>query len=531
MFSELYIKRRVSILKPTSIKKVSLLLTMLLLVSVMSPILAFAGAFFKDVNYSSNGNVTGQVYFGTNVSDSVYVAVYGDNNRYFTTTTATYNTYNNGYYYYNFNFNVTDATYNPLLLKAFVSNILWGTSDSVYRAASNSPGVGFFIPVSNQLDGTSGTISEFTLKDALSKSLNVEVKIKDTLAIPAAALLDAAKKSGATLKIVGDNGSYELPLSVLKLDDMAKAVGVDLKDLKINISITKLSGSAATAVVDAAKAVGGAALSDAVDFAIVAEGKGKKVAIDSFGSTYVKRTIKTNKAASKTATVALYNPATKALSYVPSVMADTYADFQRTGNSVYVVVENSAKFNDVTSHWAKTDIELLASKLVVDGTGAGKFEADRAITRAEFAALAVKALGLSVSSVVYNTYFSDVAASDWSAGYVAAAKTAGLVDGYEDGTFQGDKVITREELSALVVRALKFAGVDTSITAAKQSTALAKFADSDDIVWAQKEVASAINLGIVNGKTDTTLEVASDATRAESATMLKRLLTKAGFIK
>jgi len=507
-------------------KKLSGILAFVLLATMILPVAAFgAGGFNNDGTIGTN--VNGSVYADVYYNEGVSISVYAPDGTFLGVTKAMYDSVTGGTYKYRYS-TATGATYNWVNLLAY-----FGATDAVYKAVykpSNNVFFGGGFASNNEINATNGTISASQVKDAVENGK--VVKIADKLAIPADALAEAAKKAGAKLVISGDNGSIELPLSVLKLEELAKQLGVDLKDLKINISITKLSGAEATAVTDAAKTVGAAALSDAVDFAIVAEGKdGKKVAIDSFGSTYVKRTIKTNKAATKTATVALYNPASKALSFVPSVVADTYADFKRTGNSVYVVVENAASFNDVAGHWAKSDIELLASKLVVDGTGAGKFEADRAITRAEFAALAVKALGLNVASVVSNTYFSDVATSDWSAGYVAAAKTAGLVDGYEDGTFQGDKEITREELSALVVRALKFAGVDTSLTAAQQSAALAKFSDSDEIVWGEKEVAAAIHLGIVNGKTDTTLETASDATRAESATMLKRLLTKAGFIK
>lgn len=511
---------------------------------MLSPVLAFAGVWFKDVQYK-DGSVTGSVY--TSVYDDVYsvtLNVYDPNKNFIrsvlldtyaasTVNGATYNVWTLPA----MNVGVHGSVYLSYATTYKTGNVLETVTDTTYSPFTHSTtpstpiGGGYIPPTtpgSTSIDATSGVISEANVKDALAN--DKEIKIKETLAIPAAALVGA--KIGAILTITGDNGTYQLPVSVLKLDDLAKALGVELKDLKIHVSIAKLTGTAASAVADAVKSAGGTALSEAVDFTLVAEGKdGKKLAIDSFGSTYVKRSLKMSKPASKIATVAMFDPATKALSFVPSKVSTASAEFQRTGNSVYIVVENAVSFSDVTSHWAKSDIELLASKFVVNGTGNGKFEADRDITRAEFAALAVKALGLNVPTVVSNTYFSDVAKTDWYAGYVVAAREAGLVNGYEDGTFKAEQSISREELSALVVRALKFAGVDTAITASEQAAALAKYTDSGDIVWAKAEVAAAIELGIVRGKTSTSLDINASATRAESATMLKRLLSQAGFIE
>ncbi|WP_084160392.1 S-layer homology domain-containing protein [Paenibacillus alginolyticus] len=48
--------------------------------------------------------------------------------------------------------------------------------------------------------------------------------------------------------------------------------------------------------------------------------------------------------------------------------------------------------------------------------------------------------------------------------------------------------------------------------------------------WRLAEIAAAINAGIINGETDITIGPDMNATRAESATMLKCFLSKAGFI-
>ncbi|MEF3304499.1 S-layer homology domain-containing protein [Paenibacillus sp. GYB003] len=376
---------------------------------------------------------------------------------------------------------------------------------------------------------TNGQVDATTLKNAFANKAEVTLVVKgETVTIPVSALVDAAKKSGSTLIIKGDNGTYVLPLSLFNLDALAKELGVAVGDLKITVSIKKLSSDAAKPVTDAVAAIGGKVIAESVDFSITIEGKdGKKVSFNSFND-YVKRSIPLKSKPGKNATVVLYNPDTKTLSFVPSSLSDTTAEFYRTGNSVYTVVEYSKTFSDIADHWAKDEIELLAGKLIVDGVTSTTFQADRNITRAEFAALVVRSLGLT--PVAGGAKFSDVKSSDWFAGTVGAAVYAGIVNGYEDGTFRPQAQITREELAAMVVRAYEFADGKVAIDQASITKALSKFSDSDNIVWGQREVAIALSTGLVNGMTDTTLETDSQATRAQAATMLKRFLSKVGFI-
>lgn len=82
----------------------------------------------------------------------------------------------------------------------------------------------------------------------------------------------------------------------------------------------------------------------------------------------------------------------------------------------------------------------------------------------------------------------------------------------------------------MMVRALAFAGIDTGVSQAKQNEALAGFKDANAIGWAKAEVAAALQAGLMNGMTSDTIDPGSAATRAQSAVLLKRFLSKAGFI-
>jgi hypothetical protein len=64
-------------------------------------------------------------------------------------------------------------------------------------------------------------------------------------------------------------------------------------------------------------------------------------------------------------------------------------------------------------------------------------------------------LGLASSALAANDVsFSDVPTNHWAYGAVAKLANAGLIDGYSDGTFRGDKPITRYEFAILITRTM-----------------------------------------------------------------------------
>ncbi|MFD0680627.1 MULTISPECIES: S-layer homology domain-containing protein [unclassified Paenibacillus] len=202
----------------------------------------------------------------------------------------------------------------------------------------------------------------------------------------------------------------------------------------------------------------------------------------------------------------------------------TGVTIKRPGNSIYAIVESGKTFADLNGHWAKSDIDLLASKLVVDGTTATSFAPQSPITRAEFATLLTRALGLNEGN---STAYSDVSANDWYAGSVSAASKAGLVAGFEDGSFRPSANITREQMAVMVSRAIGLAGKKVD----SDAKALAVFTDSKAInSWASSAVAQSVNAGIINGKSADAFMPNEHASRAEAAVMLKRLLQFVEFM-
>ncbi|KRF04508.1 hypothetical protein ASG89_21935 [Paenibacillus sp. Soil766] len=378
-----------------------------------------------------------------------------------------------------------------------------------------------------------GNVDSSILKAALSTASNVTISTSGTsISMPAAALSDASK-AGGSVTVTSGTWSYTLPLAVLTLDALAKDLGVSTADLTIKITVQKPTGDSVKFVTAAASRTGLTIFADPIDFRVEAVSKDGKSETVAFGKTYVSRTVILSVIQDFSKfTGVMYDETTKTLVFVPTFFetknGSTIATFKRNGNSIYTVVQNNKTFDDIQNHWAKADIELLANKLIVDGVSSHTFDADRSISRAEFAALVVRALGLT-SSVASNG-FKDVASTAWYAQAVATAVNAGLVNGYEDGAFRPDASITREELTAMMIRAINYTGTTTAVSADEQSTLLGQYQDAKSINWAQAEMAAAVQAGLISGMTDATIDPSGQATRAQAVTMLKRMLTAVKFI-
>lgn len=155
--------------------------------------------------------------------------------------------------------------------------------------------------------------------------------------------------------------------------------------------------------------------SDIVKFEITCTSVDKTVSVRKFNG-YVERTVAIPNGIdpSKITTGILLN-GDGTFSHVPTqivVMGGKYyAKINSLTNSTYSVIYNPVTFADVANHWAKTSINDMGSRMVVTGVGSNSYEPDRSITRAEFAAVVVRALGLQKGMT--ESAFGDVSLTDW----------------------------------------------------------------------------------------------------------------------
>lgn len=108
-------------------------------------------------------------------------------------------------------------------------------------------------------------------------------------------------------------------------------------------------------------------------------------------------------------------------------------------------------FGDVSAdHWANKYISFAQAEGIINGyeneDGTYSFNPDAPVTRAEFSAMIVRFKNISQQS---ESRFEDVA-GHWAEGYIAALVDAGIIGGYEDGTFRPDRTINRAEATKIV---------------------------------------------------------------------------------
>lgn len=178
-------------------------------------------------------------------------------------------------------------------------------------------------------------------------------------------------------------------------------------------------------------------------------------------------------------------------------------------------------FTDIAGHWAQQDIELMTVKGITGGVAPGRFNPSGQVTRAQFAAFILRSLGIQESKPQQGR-FSDVSSSSWYYGAVETAFANGLVGGYGNGIFKPEANITRQEITAMVTRALAKGG--KPVVVANTDTILGRFSDSYRVgSWAKEAVAGAVETGIIAGR-DGSLAPEENASRAEAVVMLKRLM-------
>jgi hypothetical protein len=190
--------------------------------------------------------------------------------------------------------------------------------------------------------------------------------------------------------------------------------------------------------------------------------------------------------------------------------------------STYAPIAVTSAFADTGGSWAAGDIATAAAQGLVEGVGDGLFEPDGVVTRAQLAQLLTRALSLAAAPS--TTQFSDVDPAAWYAAAIAAAQSAGLMDGVGGGQFAPEQPVTREQLAAALSRALADLGSSYALPAFRSSTASA-FADAARIdPWAAQAASYVAQLGLMQGLPGGAFDPLAPVTRAQAAAVLVRLI-------
>ena len=106
------------------------------------------------------------------------------------------------------------------------------------------------------------------------------------------------------------------------------------------------------------------------------------------------------------------------------------------------------------SDWAKGYFKTAMDKGIITGYTDGTVRGTGSVNRAEMATIIVRSINASIDGFTSSS-FTDITENDWYAKYVECAKTLGIVNGYQDGSFAGENLVTRREAFAMIERMVR----------------------------------------------------------------------------
>lgn len=203
-----------------------------------------------------------------------------------------------------------------------------------------------------------------------------------------------------------------------------------------------------------------------------------------------------------------------------SSQVDSLGTTPNSSHASEVSIDTSQVAPDTRGHWAEKYIAILQQRGTIGGFPDGSFKPNNGITRAQFAAIAMKALGLPEAG--RPAKFRDLSSKHWAYKAVSAVSEAGLVGGYPDGSFRPEDKITRTQAFVILSKALNKANDDAKV--------LDRYKDGNKVAaWAIPSVAKAANAGILVNYPDAyQIRPGDEATRAEVAALTYQTMSNLG---
>jgi lactocepin len=363
--------------------------------------------------------------------------------------------------------------------------------------------------VTLNLDGSGVSKLVDPTKDAITLDLSTLFeKTKKVSTVVKAADLKTVAGLNKNITISTGTESVSLPASVLSALALTQADNV-------TFDISK------TAAKDVPATKGHNTVSDVLNLNIQLEKDGKQTAFSTFAQPVtVSVSVKDKKFADKRKVSAYYlNEDTGVWEYVGGKVSGDNFTFRTNHFSQYVVIENNKTFADVQTTWVKDEVEVLASRNIIQGKSESVFAPNDKLTRSQFAVLLARALNLPKAP--YKGIFKDVTADQSTALEVEAAFNAGIVKGKTADTLGVNDAITREQMVLMLIRAIEYK--DKALLANVKPAG--EFTDSASISEdARESVKITVALNLIKGKPDQTFAPKENLSRAQAAVVVYRLL-------
>lgn len=177
-----------------------------------------------------------------------------------------------------------------------------------------------------------------------------------------------------------------------------------------------------------------------------------------------------------------------------------------------------AQFTDIQGHWAYNEIRHAIWLGLFNGTDEHSFTPDGVTTRGMFVTVLWRAMGCPDAG--NDQPFEDVKPTDYDSAAIVWANTEGITNGIDTAHFAPDEPITREQAATMMFRLATRLGADSGMRAE-----LGEFADYTAVSeYSAEALRWAVAEGLLRGYEDATLRPAANATRAECAALMLRLV-------
>lgn len=189
--------------------------------------------------------------------------------------------------------------------------------------------------------------------------------------------------------------------------------------------------------------------------------------------------------------------------------------------SAFIVTdEEKSTFTDIADHWAVDAIEYVCNNSIMEGVSETTFAPDDTMTRAMLVTVIYRLEKPTEKAKLHG--FTDVMDGEWYTDAVLWAAENGIVDGVTDTEFAPDAYITREQMAAVMYRYAQYKEQDTSVG---ENTNILSYDDAFEISeYAIPAIQWMAGSGLMNGKTQATINPKDYSTRAQVATILMRYL-------
>ncbi|WP_456289400.1 S-layer homology domain-containing protein [Paenibacillus sp. AK002] len=358
------------------------------------------------------------------------------------------------------------------------------------------------------------------------------------------AALDLLNAKQGAIEIRSALGHFHVPAAVMASSRWHAPGSMDLPAAdQITVTLTMAASDAAKVetVKKAALQSGITLIGLPIEFEITAKAQNTALQLDPFPQ-YMKQRIIWPKGMPGRMTTAVLLDRNGSFHPIPTRFelkedGRSEAILHRLSAGTVAFISHQVRVADVSFHWSKDAVSDLASRMILNGTGlveggtdtnanqtaAIHFTPKAQVSRAEFAAMIVRALGLDeVKDGV--PAFRDVDAEDWHNGVITQAVQYGLLQGYEDGQFRPAQGITRQEAIAVMARVMELAGITSAVNEMEAAAILSPYQDREDLSdWATPAAAALVKQGIVLGS-GAGLKPLQKLSRGEAAVMLQRLL-------